>query len=51
MEELVHSIFHPPEYLIANFIPQGMEGKKQLGTSRRTLAQELLIKFIKFAIL
>lgn len=31
MEELVHSIFHPPEYLIANFIPQGMEGKKQLG--------------------
>jgi len=31
MEELVHSIFHPPEYLIANFIPQGMERKKQLG--------------------
>jgi hypothetical protein len=31
IEELVHSIFHPPEYLIANFIPQGMEGKKQLG--------------------
>jgi hypothetical protein len=31
MEELVHSIFHPPEYLSAKFIPQGMEGKKQLG--------------------
>jgi hypothetical protein len=29
VDELPHPIFHPPEYLNANFIPHGMKEKKQ----------------------
>jgi hypothetical protein len=29
LKELTHTIFHPPEYLNANFIPHGMKEKKQ----------------------
>jgi len=29
VKELAHPVYHPPEYLNANFIPHGMKEKKQ----------------------